>query len=83
MSWWDRLNDFIFWAVTSVVATMVAGAGWFIRAVLTNQKQIELMRAEFKHRDQLRAEDREDMSEIKAVVNKIQDHLIGGYDAER
>lgn len=83
MSWWDRLDDFIFWAVTSVITGIAAGGLWFIRVVLTNQKQIELMRTEFKHRDQLRAEDREDMAEIKAVVNKIQDHLIGGYDAER
>lgn len=73
---WDRVEDLLFWLATSICAGITTAAVWFVRVVFTNQKQIEMMRAEFTHRDQLRAEDREDISEIKASVIKIQDHLM-------
>lgn len=78
-----RLEDIIIWVVTGILAAMASGGLWFVRVVLTNQKQIELLRAELKHRDQLRAEDREDIAEIKGAVIKIHDRLIGDNDAQR
>ena len=86
MSFFDRimgrLEDFIFWAATSVLGAIAASGVWFVRVLLTNQKQIELMQADFRYRDQLRAEDREAIAEIKASVIKIQDHLMKGeHDA--
>lgn len=79
----DRLDDFIIWAATAILGAIATSAGWFVRVVLTNQKQIALLQAEIRHRDQLRSEDREAIAEIKGSVQLIQQHLIGDNDAER
>lgn len=78
MSWYSRIEDAIFWAVTSAVAAIAGGVGWLIRRVLTNQKQIELLQSEIRHRDQLRSEDRDRMAGIEDGIDEIKSYLIGG-----
>jgi hypothetical protein len=73
---WDRFENWIFWGVTSVLTALSAGIWWVIRQVFTNHQQIELMQQEFKHRDQLRAEDREDMAEVKDSVKRIEKYIL-------
>lgn len=63
--------------VTSAVSACAAGFLWLVRRVLTNQRQIELLQSEIKHRDYLRREDREAVKEVrddvKALRRDIQD----------
>lgn len=60
-------SDLTGWVVTSIAA----GGVWIIRRVLTNQKQIEMLQAEIKHRDQIRVQDREDLQDIKTDVKEL------------
>lgn len=78
MNWFARLEDILFWAVTSVVGALATGGAWLIRRVLTNQKQIELLQAEIRHRDQLRSEDRDRMAGIEEGIDEIKSYLIEG-----
>ena len=72
----ERLEDFIAWGVTGAVGAAAGGVWWLIRQVFTNQKQIEMMREEFRHRDQLRQEDRDDLTEVKDSVKRIESVLL-------
>lgn len=56
---------------------MVAAVAWLIRSVITNKKQIELLQAEIKHRDQLRDADRADIADVKKDVREIRNALLG------
>lgn len=44
--------------------------------IFTNQQQIEALQAEIRHRDQLRQEDREQMTEIKTSIERIEGVLM-------
>lgn len=74
----DRVEDFIFWALTAGVGAVLGGVWWLIRLIFTNQQQIEMLQQEISHRDQLRREDREDMAEVKASVKRIESVLLEG-----
>lgn len=76
----DRIEDFIFWALTAGVGAVLGGAWWLVRLIFTNQQQIEMLQQEISHRDQLRREDREDMAEVKASVKRIENVLLGERD---
>lgn len=62
---------------TGFVSACGAGFLWLVRRVLTNQRQIEMLQSEIKHRDRLRNEDREAVKEVrddvKALRRDIQD----------
>lgn len=64
-------SDLTGWVVTSIAA----GGVWIIRRVLTNQKQIEMLQAEIKHRDQIRVQDREDLQDIKTDVKELRNDI--------
>lgn len=52
MNWWESLNNFIY-----IVMGAVAGAvAFLVRKVLTNDKQIALLEAEIKQRNEARLE---------------------------
>lgn len=78
MAIFERFEQWIFWAVTTLATSLVMAVGWLVRKVLTNEKVIELHEAEFKHRDKLREEDRERMARIEAGQDRILDALTGG-----
>lgn len=61
----ERIEEFIFWATTSIASAVSAGVLWLIRRVLTNQRQIALLEAEMATRAKLREEDRERMANIE------------------
>ncbi len=61
--------------VLSALTAVGGGVMWLIRRVLTNQKQIEMLQAEIKHRDTLRQEDREDMREVRDDVKALRHDL--------
>lgn len=64
-----------FWS--GIVAAIIAAGSWLVRRVLTNQKQIELLTAEIKHRDALREADRADIADVKNDVRDIKNVLLG------
>lgn len=72
----EKLEDYVFWAATSGVAALAAGAWWVLRVVFTNQQSIEMLQAEIKHRDALRAEDREAMTEVRDDVKEIRAWIL-------
>lgn len=76
--WWERLEQYIFWAVTVTLGAVATSIGWLIRQVFTNQRQIELLREERRVADKLREEDRERMSKIESGVDRIESILMHG-----
>lgn len=77
MRWMEKLEDYVFWVATSGVAAVAAGAWRVLRVVFTNQRSIELLRAEIRHRDQLRTEDREALTGVRSDVKEIRDWILG------
>ena len=50
--------------LTTLTASLIAGVVWLVRKVFTNEKQIALLEAEIKRRN-------EDIKEIKADVKSL------------
>jgi len=71
-----KIDEFIFWLVTTVTTALAAGVAWLVREVITNKEQVNLMKSEIAHRDKLRAEDREAMEEIRENVGTIMKAMI-------
>lgn len=71
MSWSDRIEQ----AGTSLVMALITACGggllWLVRRVVTNQKQIEMLQAEIRHRDEMRKADRDAVKEIKDDVKAM------------
>ena len=82
MGWFDRFEQWVFWCITTVVATLVGGVGYLVRQVFTDAESIRMLKKEIEHRDQLRAEDREAMEDIRDSVIRIEDVLIGRRDRQ-
>lgn len=74
---WSRIEEILVWVVTATIASIAAGAWWLIRRIFTNQQQIDLLRQEMAHRDKLRTEDREALSEVRDGVKQIQGWIMG------
>lgn len=71
MQWSDLTEKASGSLTTYLVVSIAGGFGWLVRRILTNQKQIELMQAEIKSRDELRGRDREDILEVKQEVKDM------------
>lgn len=84
MTFIEKIEDYIFWAITGI-ATSVAGFGaLLIRKVFTSEKKIALLEADLEKREQSRNEDRERMANIEAAqsqlalgMTNLQNALIG------
>jgi uncharacterized membrane protein (DUF106 family) len=79
MNWWDSLNNFIY-----IVMGAVAGAvAFLVRKVLTNDKQIALLEAEIKQRNEARMERDENLdnqlSEIRSDIKRLIRQDISDY----
>lgn len=75
MSIGERIEQVGTSVVTAVVLAIGSGLTWLIRRVLTNQKQIELLQSEIRHRDQMRREDRDAVKEIKDDVKALRSDI--------
>jgi|GEM_PF-5821145 len=62
--------------VTWIVVTAAGGAVWLVRRVFTNQKQLEMMQAELRQREEMRQRDRDDLQEVKRDVKEINKHVL-------
>lgn len=75
MSIGERIEQVGTSVVTAVALAIGSGLTWLIRRVLTNQKQIELLQSEIRHRDQMRREDRDAVKEIKDDVKALRSDI--------
>lgn len=73
------MSDYVNYAVTTIISTVMAGITWLIRRVLTNEKQIALLHAEIRDRDVRRKEDREIMNEIKTDLKEVKRDILDLY----
>lgn len=73
----DRLDDLLYWAITSAAASVAAGVMWLIRRVLTNQRQIALLEAEASHRAEQRREDGKRLDGIERNIRDIHRVMMG------
>lgn len=71
----DYLNELIFTGISA----LVGAAGWLVRTVLTNQKQIVMLQTEIRDRDKRRDEDRQLLKELKADVNEVKRDILEIY----
>lgn len=83
MNWWESLNNFIY-----IVMGAVAGAvAFLVRKVLTNDKQIALLEAEIKQRNETRIERDnnldDQLSEIRMDIKRLIGKMTNDYKNER
>ena len=86
-SWWTQLNSFLYIVMGSVVGAFVL----LIREVFTNEKEIELLKAEIKQQNETRkdldeklrielSENREDIdTQLAEIRHDIKNLLAGNY----
>lgn len=69
MDWWTQLNNFIYVVMGAIVGAFVL----LVRKILTNEKEIELLKAEIKQRNENREKYDENLSrelaENRADIN--------------
>lgn len=66
------MNDVRTW----IIGAVLGGIGWLVRRVLTNERQIALLEADLRHRDQLRAEDRAALASIRDDLHELRDAVL-------
>ena len=76
------MNDYITQIVGTVIVALSSGLTWLVRTVLTNQKQMTLLKQEINERDVRRQEDRELMKELKDDVKEIKRDILDIYKKE-
>ena len=76
------MNDYITQIVGTVIVALSSGLTWLVRTVLTNQKQMTLLKQEISERDVRRQEDRELMKELKDDVKEIKRDILDIYKKE-
>ncbi len=62
-------------AVGWAVAGILAGILWLVRRVITNQKQIDLMKNDQKSRDKERERDRDEYRAVLAEIKSSQNEM--------
>lgn len=72
----NKISEAIDSAMTWLVVTVLGGAVWLIRRVFTNQKQIEMLQADLRHREKQRDEDRERIEKIERGVERIEGWIV-------
>lgn len=75
MSFVEKIEQASGELVSAGIALFSGAVVWLIRRVLTNQRQIELLQAEIKHRDALRREDREAVKEVRDDVKAMRSEI--------
>lgn len=84
------IEEWVSWAVTSLVAALAGSVSWLVRKVFTNAKQLELMevhhrseidllKSELRQRDQQRKEDRELIQRVEENVSEIRQILYRDF----
>lgn len=72
----DRLEGVANGIAIAIITAIGSGIWWLVRRVFTNQKQLELLEAEMKRREDARREDRDRMTTIETDVRDIKRHIM-------
>ena len=64
-------------------ASIIAGVGWLIRTVFTNQKKLEVLEAEIAIREKARCKERDDIKEVKADVKEMNTALMNFFSNQK
>ncbi|MBC7282586.1 hypothetical protein [Hoeflea sp.] len=75
MSLYEKIEQVGASVFGAFILSVGGGIMWVIRRILTNQKQIELLQSEIKHRDALRKEDREAVREVRDEVKALRTEI--------
>lgn len=75
MSWSERIEQAGTSLTVGLIASVGGGVMWLVRRVLTNQRQIELLQSEIRHRDEMRKADRDAVEEIKDDVKAMRSEI--------
>lgn len=74
------MSDYTGKIVSGIVALMVAGISWLIRRVITNGKEIDLLKAEIASREKRRDQDQIYLREMKDSFDKARQEDKGIVD---
>lgn len=74
----DALHSFVTWIVVSVGGAVV----WLFRKVLTNERQISMLKAEIDSREERRNEDRQVMQEIREDLKGVKNDILDLWKKE-
>lgn len=74
----DALHSFVTWVVVSVGGAVV----WLFRKVLTNERQISMLKAEIDSREERRNEDRQVMQEIREDLKGVKNDILDLWKKE-
>ena len=76
----DKFLDGIMTALQNLASwllvTFVASSFWLVRRILTNQREIEMLRQEMRFRDETRLRDREDITDMKKNLREVHSMLV-------
>lgn len=75
MSLFERFEQMGSSLLVAAVTSIGGGILWLVRRVLTNQRQIELLQSEIRHRDSIRQIDRAAVQEIKEDVKAMRSEI--------
>lgn len=78
MSLADKIDGATNGLIAGAVAATVGAGSWLVRRVLTNEKQIAILEADLKRRDEQRSEDRQDVKDVKSDIRYIKEYLMEG-----
>lgn len=91
LDWWIQLNNFIYVVMGAIVGAFVL----LIRKIFTNEKQLELLKAEIKQRNESRKEYDDNLSrelaenrnnidkQLAEIRHDIKNLLAGNYSINR
>ena len=76
MKFVEAINDGMSSVVSWLMVSSLAGIGWLVRRVFTNQKQIEQLQIHLENRDKDRERDREEIRGLRTKVDNIHDNIM-------
>jgi len=69
--------------IAMLVATFLGVIGWFMRVVLTNQKQLDELRSELRAREASRQLERESLNNIRSDIHEIKSDIRVLYQRDQ
>ena len=79
MNW---LNDWLHEIIAGATVMFFGAIGWLVRTVLTNQKQIAILKEEITSRNEQRNEDRQVWQELKEDIKEVKRDILKFYQGK-
>lgn len=78
-----NMGEYINNTITAIITALIGVVLAFIRIVLTNQKEIALLKSEISDRDKRREEDRQFWRELKDDVKEVKRDILDLYKKQQ